>query len=92
MERTLDLAKIVPDESGVGDSTGLGSVLFVKDLDTDDEWELTLVDAVQADPLNDRISVQSPVGQALMGQKVGNVVEVKIPAGTARYEILAIGS
>ena len=43
-----------------------------------------------ADPVNDRISVQSPVGQALMGKTVGDKVEVRIPVGTAHYEILAI--
>jgi transcription elongation factor GreA len=88
MEAMLNTARIVPDETGETDSIGLGSVVMVRDLETEDEWEYTLVDALQADPVNDRISVQSPVGQALMGKRIGDVVDVKIPAGTARYEIL----
>ena len=92
IERTLELAKVVPDEAIGGDVASLGSVITVRDLDTDDEWELTLVDAVQADPLNDLISVQSPVGQALLNRSPGDTVEVQIPAGTARYEIITIGA
>ena len=63
---------------------------MVRDLESEDEWEYTLVDAVQADPLNDKISVQSPVGQSLLDKIPGDVVEVKIPSGVARYEILAL--
>src|SRR5437879_6361249 len=63
MERTLEIAKVVADNGVAGDAAGLGSIIMVRDLESGDEWEYTLVDAVQADPLNDRISVQSPVGQ-----------------------------
>jgi transcription elongation factor GreA len=90
MERTLEIARVVPDQAMVGEEAGLGSIVLVRDLDSQDEWEYTLVDAVQADPINDRISLQSPVGQALLARKAGDVVDVPIPDGTARYEILAI--
>jgi transcription elongation factor GreA len=90
LEKTLEIAVVVPDGAVGGDVTGLGSIVKVKDLDLDDEWEYFLVDPVQADPVNDKISVQSPVGQALSGRKVGDVVEVEIPAGKARYEVLGI--
>ena len=91
LERTLEIATIVSDDALADGSVGLGSVVTVKDLDTNDEWDYVIVDVVQADPINDRISVQSPVAQALMGCQVGDVVEVDIPAGKARYEIVAIG-
>ncbi|HXG24517.1 MAG TPA: transcription elongation factor GreA [Chthonomonadales bacterium] len=90
MEKTLEIAKVVPDSDSPGDEVGLGSIVLVRDLESGDEWEYTLVDAVQADPINDRISIQSPVGRALMHKKVGDVVEVQIPAGTAHYEVLSI--
>ena len=90
IEKTLEIATVVPDGSAGGDTTSLGSIVKVRDLDMDDEWEYFLVDPVQADPVNDRISVQSPVGQALLGRKVGDVLEVEIPAGTARYKIIEI--
>jgi transcription elongation factor GreA len=90
MEKTLEIAKVVPDSSAPEDAVGLGSIVMVRDLETGEEWEYTLVDAVQADPINDRISIQSPVGQALMHKKVGDVVEVQVPAGKAHYEVLRI--
>jgi transcription elongation factor GreA len=90
IEKTLEIAKVVADAAVGGDRAGLGSIVMVRDIESGDEWEYTLVDAVQADPMNDRISVHSPVGQALMGSKVGESLEVEIPAGTARYEVLGI--
>jgi transcription elongation factor GreA len=91
LERTLEVATIVPDDSVASDEAGLGSIVMVRDLDEPDEqWEYTLVDAVQADPINDRISIHSPVGEALTGHKVGDVVAVETPGGETRYEILGI--
>lgn len=90
LEALLDRARIVADEVTGGDSVSLGSLVLVRDLETEDEWEYTIVDATSADPLNDRISYSSPVGQALLRKKIGDVVEVEVPAGTARYQILNI--
>jgi transcription elongation factor GreA len=90
LEALLDRARVVEDDAVGGDTVGLGSIVMVKDLETDDEWEYTIVDASSADPINDRISYSSPVGQALMRRKVGEVVEVFIPVGTARYEITGL--
>ncbi len=91
IEQTLERATVVPDRpSGGPDTITLGCVVRVHDLEEDEELTLTLVDPVQADPLNDRISMNSPVGQALMGARVGDTVEAKVPAGVTRYTILAI--
>lgn len=91
IERTLERATVVPDTDTSSDGTvRLGSVVLVRDLDADEEWAYTLVDPVQADPVNDRISIQSPVAQALMGRQAGETVEVQIPAGTARYEVVRV--
>ena len=90
MEKQLELAKVVPDDAIPAGAAGLGSVVVVREESTGDDWEFTLVDAVKADPLNDLISVQSPVGQAVFHTKVGDTVEVQTPGGVDRYEILAI--
>lgn len=90
IEKTLEIARVVPDAVASTDVAALGTAVMVRDLDLEDEWEFVLVDPVQADPVNDRISVHSPVGQALEGKAVGTVVAVQVPAGLARYEILGI--
>ncbi len=90
LEALLDRATIVDDSAIGGDMVGLGSLVIVKDLENDDEWELTIVDMSSADPDKDRISYTSPVGSALMRKSVGDVVEVTIPDGMARYEIIRL--
>jgi transcription elongation factor GreA len=91
IERTLERAVVVPDgPTGSGDTVSMGCTVTVKDLEEDEEWTFTLVDPVQADTLHDRVSINSPVGQALLGKKVGEVVEVDAPAGISQYEVLAI--
>ena len=90
LERILEIAVIVPDAPQNEYDIGLGCIVKVRDLDEDDEWEYWLVDHHNADPMNDRISVSSPVGQALIGRAVGDNIEVEIPAGLAHYEIVAV--
>jgi transcription elongation factor GreA len=71
------------------DRIGLGSVVMVHD-DMDEDWEVTLVSPVEADPRRDKISDESPVGEALFGKKVGDTVIVKVPAGKTQYTVIAI--
>ncbi len=71
------------------DRIGLGSVVTVRD-DTDEDWEVTLVSPVEADPRRDKISDESPVGEALFGRKVGETVSVTVPAGRTKYTVMAI--
>ena len=66
---------------------GLGSHLVLRDLQYDEELEYTLVGPGEVDTRNRRISIQSPVGSALKDRGVGDVVEVEIPSGMARYRI-----
>ncbi len=90
LEALLDRARVVDDAAVGGFTVGLGSIVAVKDLETDDEWEYTIVDMSSADPINDKISYSSPVGKALMGCVVGAVIEVEIPDGKAKYEIMGL--
>jgi transcription elongation factor GreA len=71
-----------------GDSIGYGSKVKVYDQEFEEEIEYTLVGAVEADPAKGMISNTSPLGKALMGHKVGDIVEVTTPAGTDKYKIL----
>ena len=90
LKNILNVARIIDDSKAPTDEVGIGSVVTVKDLETDEEWDYTIVGSAEANSDEDRISNESPIGEALMGQKAGDIVEIKIPAGVARYEIMAI--
>lgn len=90
LKNILQAARIIDDANAPTDEVGIGSVVTVRDLETDEQWDYTIVGSVEADPDEDRISNESPIGEALMGRRVGDVVEIQIPAGVVRYEIKAI--
>ena len=60
------------------------------DYEFDEEVEYTRVGSAEADPMNFKISNESPVGSALIGKKVGDVVEVAVPSGASKFEVLEI--
>ncbi len=68
----------------------VGSKVILKDLDTKESNEFTIVGFVEADPSNHRISNESPVGQAIIGKKAGDQVTVNCPQGAVEYEIIKI--
>jgi transcription elongation factor GreA len=68
----------------------LGSIVKLKST-TGKTKEFQVVGTVEADPLNGKISDESPIGQALMGKKVGEKIEIKTPAETTSYTIVEIG-
>jgi transcription elongation factor GreA len=69
------------------DKVGFGSKIMVRDLDSDDEIEFIFVSSNEVNPSEGKISLSSPIGQALQGRKVGDKVEVAIPAGKRTYLI-----
>lgn len=70
------------------DSIGFWSTVELLDLDSDEEIKYQLVSPDESDPKNGRISLTSPIGQALNGKTAGDEIEVNTPRGTRRYEIL----
>ena len=64
--------------------------LTPQDYEFDEEVEYTIVGSAEADPMNFKISNESPVGSALIGKKVGDVVEVAVPSGMSKFEVLEI--
>ena len=68
----------------------LGSTVVVKDMEFGDEETYTIVGTTEADPSKNRISNESPVGAAILGQKVNSVVQVHTPAGELSYKILKV--
>jgi transcription elongation factor GreA len=90
LKTILPTAHVVQPEDIPTDQVWFGSLVRLKDLDYEDEIEYAVVGPLEADIEQDRISYESPLGQALLGKKVGDEVEVKVPAGVTRYEVLAI--
>lgn len=72
------------------DQVGLLATVTVKDLDYDDEEEFTLVGVGDEDYDAGKILSTSPIGQALMGSKIGDKVEIEVPKGKLKFEIMAI--
>jgi len=72
------------------DVVGVASIVSVRDLEFGDEFEVQVVAGIEADPNEDRVSIESPMGQALLGFAAGQEVEFESPSGLKRYAILAI--
>ena len=90
LRQILAVARVIESEDVLTDAVGVGSVVRVRDLETSDEWEWNIVGTVEADPAENRISNESPVGRSLINKKIGDTATVEIPAGVAKYEILDI--
>ena len=72
------------------DEVAFGATVRVKDLDLGDEEEFTLVGAGEEDYDAGKIMITSPLAQGLVGKKIGERVEIPVPKGTLKFEILAI--
>ncbi|MEM9659410.1 MAG: transcription elongation factor GreA, partial [Planctomycetota bacterium] len=83
-------AELVDPATMPKDQVVFGATVVVKDLDFGDQEEFTLVGAGEEDYDSGKILVTSPLAQGLVGAKVGEKVEVEVPAGTNRFEILEI--
>jgi transcription elongation factor GreA len=82
---------VIMDTSKVPtDQVAFGCTIVVKDLDFGDTEEFTLVGAGEEDYDAGRINIASPLAQGFVGKKVGDKVEVEVPAGTNKFEILEI--
>lgn len=85
------LARVrILDKNIPQDQVLIGATVKLKDMDTDEELEYTLVSELESDYAQGKISVTSPVGSGLLGHKENEVVEIKIPAGILKYKIIRI--
>jgi len=86
----LSRAELVHDTGALRDTAHLGAKVRLHDLDSDYRITYLLVGPEESDPVNDKISVVSPVGKALLGKKAGDEVSIEVPAGTLRYKVESI--
>ncbi|MFH1641145.1 MAG: transcription elongation factor GreA, partial [Candidatus Omnitrophota bacterium] len=90
LEFKLAHARIIDDENMSKDEVLIGAKVRLRDLDSEEILEYTLVSEIEADYEQGKISVTSPIGSSLLNHKKKEVVEIKVPAGTLKYEIVEI--
>ncbi|WDV45500.1 transcription elongation factor GreA [Clostridiaceae bacterium M8S5] len=90
LENMLANAEVIDDNQISVEVVGVGSKVLVKDMEFDEEIEYTIVGSAEADPYDAKISNESPVGEALIGRRKGDSVEVQVPDGVIEYKILDI--
>ena len=90
LEETIAHAKVISDHEIQTDIVNVGVTVTIYDMEYDEETAYTLVSSREVDPLSNLISDQSPIGRALIGTKVGDIVSVEIPDGVAKFRVINI--
>ena len=90
VENILAHAVIIDENEDAEGKIGLGCTIKVLDMETEEEEIYAIVGSQEANPMECRISDDSPFGKALLGHTVGEIVEVEAPIGTLRYKILSV--
>ena len=90
LEKLLKNAEVVVEDEVNLDKINIGCVVKVYDKEFEEEMEFQIVGSTEANSLQNKISNESPVGHALIGKRVGDVVEVETQAGVIEYEVLDI--
>lgn len=90
LEKILKNAEVVDEEEVDLNKISVGCQVKILDIEFDEELEYKVVGSTEANSLTGRISNESPVGRAIMGASVGDIVTVETPAGDLQYKILEI--
>ena len=90
LDNILANCTVITEEIHDSNVVRIGSRITVRDIETGDEETYQVVGSQEADPMNGRISEESPFGKALLGNSVGQIVIVEAPAGNIEYEVLDI--
>ena len=90
LEATLHNAQIIEDGTQSSGIVNIGSYVTVRDVEFDDIEEYRIVGTSEADPMQNKISNESPLGSSLLGKRQGQTIKVNAPAGIIEYEILKV--
>ena len=90
LQQTIRTATVVADDEITTERVSIGTIVKVKVLDEGESYEDAIVGANEADPMENKISNESPVGAGLIGAKRNQTVTITIPAGTLRYKVTSI--
>lgn len=88
LEFMLENAKII--EKAANGVVSLGSTVSIKYIDDDEEEEYKIVGSTEADPFENKISNESPIGKAIIGQKEGSTISVESPTGSYQIKIVKV--
>ena len=88
LEKMLRNAEVIDEEEGAKDTISLGTTVTVLDVEFDEEMEYTIVGSAEADPMNGRISNESPVGMARLGHKKDDIIMIETPDGEVEFKVL----
>ena len=89
LESKISRSRLIEDQNLDSDTIYIGVKVKLKDQDSD-EYEYTIVDVEEADPSENKISIQSPLAQGLVGHREGDKVKVALPRGEMEYKIIKI--
>lgn len=92
LEKTLRNAKLISDEDLEEGIAAVGRFVTLRDLETNEVFQYQIVGSAEANPMEAKISNESPVGQAVLGKKPGTVVDVEVADGILQYELLEVSS
>ncbi len=90
MKDLIENAEIIEPVEGIAGTVSLGSTVLVRDVEEGVEEEYHIVGSQEADPMQGRISDDSPFGAGLLGHRIGEIVTIEAPVGQLRFEILDI--
>ncbi|MGN0318176.1 MAG: transcription elongation factor GreA [Lachnospira sp.] len=90
LEDILNNCEVIQDTDKSKGKIKLESTVVLHDVDYDEDVEYTIVGSSEADSLNNKISNESPLGAAMIGKKVGDIVKVEAPAGVIEYKIISV--
>ncbi|MGF7186849.1 transcription elongation factor GreA [Desulfitispora alkaliphila] len=90
LEKKLRNARVISEEDLAAGIVTIGTTVVLKDMEYDDEIEYTIVGSMEADPAENKISNESPVGKAILGKSIGDEVDVEVPAGLLKYKVIDI--
>lgn len=88
----LNHAKLIDEDEVIRGKVCLGSWVLLKDMQNKEDFECQIVGSAETNPSEHKISNESPVGQAILGKKTGELVKVKVPGGVIEYHILKVKS
>lgn len=90
LEKMLRNAEVIDDDEVSSDVISVGSRVTLYDVEFEEETVYSIVGSAEANPMEGRISNESPVGKGLLGHKKGEIVTIEAPSGTIEFKILEI--